>query len=210
MSAPHHRALAPLRPLHYGAILADPPWSYRLYSAKGHAKSPHAQYRCTPMRELVELPVGQLAAPDCALIMWATAPMLPDALLLMRAWGFVFKTAGAWAKQSTTGAKLAFGTGYILRSAAEFFLVGTIGAPKVRSRSVRNLIVAPITQHSRKPDALHEMVERLFAGPYVELFARRARPGWDRWGDEAPADNTTAAACGSAAMATIPATETRA
>lgn len=133
---------------------------------------------------LAALPVSQLAAPDCALLMWATAPMLPDAINLMQAWDFTFKSAGCWAKQSKTGEKWAFGTGYCFRSAAEFFLLGTIGRPVICSRSVRNLIVAPVREHSRKPEGQYHMAEQLFAGPYLELFARQSRPGWDSWGNE--------------------------
>lgn len=173
-----------LRMFGYGAILADPPWYFRNFSAKGEAKNPVAHYACMDTAQIAALPVNQLAAPDCALLMWATAPMLPDALALMTAWGFTFKSAGAWAKQSSTGDKWAFGTGYCFRSAAEFYLLGTIGKPKVRSRSVRNLIVAPTREHSRKPGKLHGDVESLYAGPYLELFAREARPGWDAWGNE--------------------------
>lgn len=174
-----------LRPLSYGCILADPPWYFRNFSAKGEAKNPVAHYDCMDTASLGALPVSQLAAPDCALLMWATAPMLPDAVALMAAWGFTFKSAGAWAKQSSTGNAWAFGTGYCFRSAAEFFLLGTIGKPKVQSRSVRNLIVAPVREHSRKPEAQYEMAETLFAGPYLELFSRAARPGWSAFGDEA-------------------------
>lgn len=173
-----------LAPLRAGVILCDPPWAYRLYSDKGAAKAPQAHYACMDAASLAALPVNHLAAPDCALLMWATAPMLPNAMALMRAWGFQYKTAGAWAKQSRTGAAWAFGTGYCFRSAAEFFLLGTLGRPKVRSRSVRNLIVAPVREHSRKPPALHQMAEQLYDGPYVELFAREARPGWSCWGNE--------------------------
>jgi N6-adenosine-specific RNA methylase IME4 len=110
--------------------------------------------------------------------------MLPDALRLMQAWGFAFKSAGAWAKQSSSGEKWAFGTGYCFRSAAEFFLLGAIGKPRVLSRSIRNLIVAPVREHSRKPDDLHRAAEALYAGPYCELFAREGRPGWDVWGNQ--------------------------
>jgi N6-adenosine-specific RNA methylase IME4 len=172
-----------LAPLRYGVILADPPWAYKLYSAKGEAKSAQAHYPCMGQDELAALPVDKLAAPDCALLMWATAPMIREAIALMTAWGFTYKTMGPWAKQSSTGAAWAFGTGYCFRSAAEFFLLGTLGRPKVRSRSVRNLIVAPVREHSRKPDQLHAMAEALYAGPYVELFARERRPGWDVWGN---------------------------
>lgn len=173
-----------LRLFTYGAILADPPWRFELYSSKGEEKSPQAQYACMSTPEIAALPVNHLAAPDSALVMWGTFPMLPDLLALMKAWGFTFKTGGAWAKQSSTGAKWAFGTGYVLRSAAELFVIGTIGKPQQRSRSERNLIVAPIREHSRKPEAMHGMIERLYPGPYLELFARERRPGWDAWGNQ--------------------------
>jgi N6-adenosine-specific RNA methylase IME4 len=91
---------------------------------------------------------------------------------------------GAWAKQSRTGQAWAFGTGHVLRSAAEFWLIGTVGRPRVLAHDERNLIVAPVREHSRKPDALHGKLERLYGGPRCELFAREAREGWSAWGDE--------------------------
>lgn len=129
-----------LVPMRYGRIIADPPWYFANYSAAGEEKNPVAHYACMDLDAIKALPVGHLAAPDCALLMWATFPMLPQALETMRAWGFTYKTGGAWGKLSKTGAKVAFGTGYVLRSAAELFLIGTIGKPKIRSASVRNLI----------------------------------------------------------------------
>jgi N6-adenosine-specific RNA methylase IME4 len=173
-----------LRRHHYGAILADPPWRFLNRSSKGEAKNPVAHYPCVRTGDLAALPVVQLAAPDCALLMWATAPMLDQAIALMASWGFTFKSAGAWAKQSSTGSAWAFGTGYCFRSAAEFYLLGAIGKPRVLSRSIRNLIVAPTREHSRKPDQLHDDVQRLYAGPYAELFGRQRRPGWDVWGND--------------------------
>jgi N6-adenosine-specific RNA methylase IME4 len=169
---------------HFGAILADPPWYFANYSAKGEAKNPIAHYDCMTLPALQTLPVAHLAKPDCALIMWATAPMLPEALSLMGIWGFVFKTAGCWAKESKAGEKVAFGTGYIFRSASEFYLVGTIGKPAIKSRSVRNLIWEPVREHSRKPDQIYANIETLFDGPYLDLFSRQTRPGWVSWGDE--------------------------
>lgn len=169
----------------YGAIILDCPWRFSNYSAKGEAKNPSAHYTCMSLDELKAMPVRDLAKPDCGMIMWATAPLLPEAIELMLAWGFTFKTAGAWAKQSSTGRKWAFGTGYCFRSAAEFFLLGTMGKPKIQSRSVRNLMVAPVRQHSRKPDDQYAMVEQLFEGPYAEVFSRANRDGWDSFGDEA-------------------------
>ena len=173
-----------LKPLHYRAILCDPPWRFTLRSAKGEDKSPQAHYRCMPLNELSAMPVGQLAAPDAIMVMWATFPMLREAIQLMASWGFTYKTGGSWAKQSSTGKKWAFGTGYILRSAAEPYLFGTIGSPSYNSASVRNLIVAPVREHSRKPDDMHPMIEQLVEGPYLELFSRTDRPGWTSWGDE--------------------------
>lgn len=173
-----------LRPLSYGGILADPAWSYDNWSAAGEAKNPKAHYACMSLDAIKALPVSHLAAGDCLLVMWATAPMLPQGIETMTAWGFRFVTAGAWAKQSRTGEKWAFGTGYVLRSAAEFFLVGALGKPAYQARNIRNLLVAPVREHSRKPDHMHRMVEALVPGPYLELFARERRPGWDAWGNE--------------------------
>ncbi|VXC80226.1 MT-A70 family methyltransferase [Sphingomonas sp. 8AM] len=173
-----------LVPQRYGVILADPPWRFLNRSAAGEKKNPVAHYPCLTTAQLAALPVARLAAPDCALIMWATAPLLHRAIELMGQWGFTFKSAGAWAKQSSTGDRWAFGTGYVFRSAAEFYLVGTIGKPRVQSRSIRNLLVAPVREHSRKPDQMHADVERLYAGPYAELFGRQRRPGWDVWGND--------------------------
>lgn len=175
---------APLRAASYGVILADPPWRFANFSEKGEGRNPSAHYPCMSIDALTRLPVDQLAAPDCALIMWATAPLLHRAIALVDEWGFEFKTAGAWAKRSSADRGWAFGTGYVYRSAAEFYLVGTRGRPRVRSRSVRNLIVAPVREHSRKPDQMHADIEALYAGPYVELFARQRRPGWDCWGND--------------------------
>lgn len=173
-----------LTPLKYGVILSDPPWYFKNYSPKGEAKNPLAHYDCMPMADIKALPVSHLAAPDCALVMWATAPCLPDAIATMAAWGFLFKSAGAWAKQSSTGKKWAFGTGYCYRSAAEFWLLGTLGNPRQRVRNVRNLIIAPIREHSRKPEQMRTDIERLWYGPYAELFSRSNAKGWDSWGNE--------------------------
>ena len=171
----------------YGAraILADPPWKFENYSAKGERKGAQASYSCMPLDEIQALPVLDLANPaGCVLIMWATAPMLPQAIDTMACWGFKFVSAGAWAKQGSIGTKWSFGTGYWYRSAAEFWLLGRIGKPHSRCRSIRNLIAAPVREHSRKPAEMRAMIERQFAGPYLELFAREPSPGWMTWGNE--------------------------
>lgn len=169
----------------YSLILADPPWRFATRSDKGLSKSPQAHYDCMSLDDIKALPVAEIAAPDCLLMMWATAPMLPQALEVMTAWGFAFKTMGAWAKQSKTGRKWAFGTGYILRSASEPFIIGTRGNPKTATKSIRNLIVAPVREHSRKPDCARTNLEQMIpTGRRLEMFARESAEGWDAWGNE--------------------------
>jgi N6-adenosine-specific RNA methylase IME4 len=169
----------------YGAILADPPWRFRTWNETNQTKSARQHYDLMTQKQMKGLPVGALAAEDCMLVMWAVQPMLDQAFDLMKAWGFRYKTAGAWAKQSSTGAKWSFGTGYILRCSAEFYLIGARGHPRPAVRNVRNLIVAPVREHSRKPDQMHADIERMFpAVRRAELFCRQRRPGWDAWGNQ--------------------------
>jgi N6-adenosine-specific RNA methylase IME4 len=164
-----------------GVVLADPPYSFDTYSPKGWGKSAHAHYPCMKLDEIKVLPVADLVAPDCVLVLWSTQVHLLHAIAVLHAWGFVFKTMGAWAKQTRTGRCWQFGTGYLLRSATEPFLIGTRGRPRQLSHSSRNLIVAPVREHSRKPDAIYELIDATWPGPYVELFARHWRLGWRQW-----------------------------
>ena len=186
---------APLTPYKYGAIVADPAWAYAMRSDKGHEKSPEAHYETMPLDAIKALPVRDLAAPDCLLVLWSTWPHLAQAIEVMATWGFTFKTGGAWIKRTATG-KTAFGTGYLLRSASEPFLIGTIGSPKIRSRSQRNvietiedfpsLVDAVRREHSRKPAEMRDIVaERLLPDQFAcELFAREPWPGHEVWGNE--------------------------
>jgi N6-adenosine-specific RNA methylase IME4 len=177
---------SPLKQLHYGVILADPPWRYETRSTKGQEKSPSRHYKTMSFDEIAYLPVHMLAADDSMLVLWTSAPHLKESIEIMEDWGFDFVTAGAWAKQSKTGEKWAFGTGFVYRSAAEFYLVGKIGNPRIAVKNIRNLIIAPVREHSRKPDEMHEQIERMFPDvPRCELFGRQRRPGWDVFGDEA-------------------------
>lgn len=174
-----------LQPQAYRLILCDPPWSFQNWSAKGEKKNPNQHYPCMTLAEIQALPVSLLADPTgCALVLWATSPLLDAAMDTLKGWKFAFKGAGAWGKRSSTGRKWAFGPGYIQRSTAEFWLIGTIGKPERRSRSVRNFIEAPVREHSRKPEQMREDCERLWRGPYAELFARSRREGWASWGLE--------------------------
>lgn len=140
-----------------------------------------------PTADIAALPVGELALPDCWLWLWATYPMLDDARYVLGAWGFRYVTGGTWTKVGRSG-KLAMGTGKILRCAAEPYLIGRRGAPRVHSKGVRNAILAPRREHSRKPDEAYRNAERAF-GPArrADLFSRETRPGWEAFGDQAGA-----------------------
>jgi N6-adenosine-specific RNA methylase IME4 len=136
------------------------------------------------LAEIMALPVGDIARPDCALILWTPWTHIPQALAVMAAWGFAYESGGTWAKRSKTGRSWAFSTGYIMRGACEPFLIGTRGRLRFVSRSERNLIVPPVGRHSQKPDEMHEALERLRpGGRWAEVFAIERRPGWDCWGD---------------------------
>ncbi|GAB5431266.1 MAG: MT-A70 family methyltransferase [Epibacterium sp.] len=167
----------------YGLIMADPPWSYENWSAKGDHKNASAKYDCIGLDDIKGMQVGHLAAESCVLWLWATNPLLDKAFEVMEAWGFQFKTAGHWSKK-TSGGKQAFGTGYILRCAGEPFLIGTVGNPKT-ARNVRSVIEGPVREHSRKPEEAFAAAEALCGDvPRLELFSRQERTGWDVFGNE--------------------------
>jgi N6-adenosine-specific RNA methylase IME4 len=177
---------------HFGAGILDPGWSFGTWSPLGRGKCADQQYRCDPLEAIKALPVGSLFKPDAAIALWWPQYAVHWVPEVLRAWGFEPRTTGAWAKQSSTGRKWAFGQGKIFRCACELYTIGVRGNPKVRSRSVRNLIVAPVRAHSVKPDQLHADMMKLYAGPHVELFARRHYPGWTCWGDQLPVESPPA------------------
>lgn len=175
---------------HFQAIVADPPWRFASWSDKGEGKSASQHYDVMTLDDIKALPVGDLSAPDCMLFMWVVDPMLPHAFEVLDAWGFTYKTkAFTWAKTTRKSSlswlpKWHFGMGYYTRGNPEDCLLATRGKPKRIGRGVRQLIVSPVREHSRKPDEALERVEQLVAGPYVELFSRTARPGWASWGNQ--------------------------
>lgn len=192
--------ISELPPLSYDVILADPPWLYKLRSSAGEAKSPQAQYDCMPVAEIAALPVGQLARGNCLCVMWTTWPMLcgadPAPQHVMRAWGFVPSTGGAWFKR-TAADRQSLGPGYVMRSTCEPFVIGRMGRPQIKAQP-GNLetfedgaaIIAPVRGHSRKPDTMYDWIEKLLphARRGLELFARQRWKGdrirWDCWGRE--------------------------
>jgi N6-adenosine-specific RNA methylase IME4 len=172
----------------YGAILADPPWSFRNWSAKGTGRNAVSHYDCLDFSALAKLPVGDLAADDCALFLWATDPLLPRALELIDRWGFEYKTVAFYWVKLNSAAKgetdYFTGLGYWTRANPEQCLLATRGKPSRRAKDVRRLVVERRREHSRKPENVRERIERLVAGPYLEMFARDTKAGWDCWGDQ--------------------------
>lgn len=164
----------------FAAILADPPWRFRTWSETNQRKSASRHYPLMTLDEIKALPMGECAAADCALFLWVIQPMLPQAMAVLEAWGFEFKTvAFVWDKGR-------IGLGYWTRAETEQCWLATRGNPKRRPEAtcVRQKIVARPREHSRKPDETHARIERLVAGPYLELFGRQQRPGWTVWGNE--------------------------
>jgi N6-adenosine-specific RNA methylase IME4 len=173
-----------LIPNQYQGILADPPWNFENYSAKGEAKNAKAQYDCMSLADIKALPVADLAARDCYLFLWATNPMLDQCMDTLKAWGFKFVTAGTWVKTTKHG-KLAFGPGYVRRSTNEPYLIGKRGKPSPGSRSIRSVIMSEAREHSRKPPEMRAEIESTCPGvPLCELFAREPWPGNDVWGND--------------------------
>ena len=182
----------------YGAILADPPWQFNsLWGGRPKkiggnypSRAIEAHYETMRTSDICALPIADMAAEDCVLFLWGCWPRMPDAIQVIDAWGFTYKTcAFCWVK----GRSLPLfpddfhdkmGLGYWTRANSEFCLLATRGKPKRLATDVRQVIKAPLRQHSRKPDDQYERIQRLVDGPYLELFARQKWPGWDSWGNE--------------------------
>jgi N6-adenosine-specific RNA methylase IME4 len=165
-------------------VLADPPWTFKTFSEKGKDRSAEKHYSTMSVQEIEALPVKSIAADDAVLFLWFCWPSLEAAQRVVSAWGFTYKTcAFSWTKVAADGAPV-MGTGYWTRSNNESCLLATRGRPKRLNADVRQAILAPRREHSRKPDCVHERIERLVPGPRLELFARQSRPEWTTWGRE--------------------------
>lgn len=190
---------------HYRAILADPPWAFQTWWSGRSNKLPSPKNKFSyPSRasvpayevmredELNSLPVSDLAADDCVLFLWICWPVLEQALRTIKAWGFEYKTCGfCWVKGHAGQIEMFqddidpyMTLGYWTRSNSEVCLLATRGKPKRLDAGIKQAIIQPRRQHSRKPDCVHDRIERLVAGPYLELFARALHAGWDVYGNE--------------------------
>lgn len=187
----HHR--------YYGAIAVDTPSKFKSFTAIQSQnwnswRDNERHYDVMPFADLAALPVKELAAPTgCHLFLWTSGPFLPQALELMQAWGFKYSTrAFTWIKTKPmrdpsdplTESDFHVGLGLTVRHQTELVLLARRGNCRRQAKDVREIIVAPRREHSRKPDEFFYRVERYCAGPYVDLFARERRPGWDAFGLE--------------------------
>jgi N6-adenosine-specific RNA methylase IME4 len=170
----------------FDVIYADPPWEYPGSTIKGV----EAHYDPLSISAIGKLPVEELAAKDCALLLWTTGPHLSNALTVMKNWGFKYKTMFfVWVKLNKKDNEvISNGAGWYTKPQTEFVLLGTKGHVLKHRRSckVKQTIFAPRREHSRKPTEAYEMIEEYFGKDLnrIELFARNERAGWTSWGTE--------------------------
>lgn len=170
--------LTVLGPVKYDLLYADPPWQYDFVETQERAIE--NQYPTMTVEAICALPVGGIMRDDCVLFLWATAPKLPEALRVMEAWGFQYRTQMAWVKDRV-------GMGYYVRNQHELLLIGKRGDVPVPRETARpsSVIHAPRTEHSRKPRDFYEVLEAMYPElDKVELFCRQPRQGWAVWGLE--------------------------
>lgn len=181
----------------FNVIVADPPWMYQKNSGingpgDGAPGIAEREYPTMTGDQIASLPVSDLAADDAHVFMWTTNPKMfggrhtpQTAAELLAAWGFEFRTLLTWVKTTKVGEVSGGGMGHYFRGATEHIAYGTRGRARIEpSRRLPNVIMAPATGHSRKPEAFFDLVEATCDGPYLELFARRPRLGWSAWGNE--------------------------
>jgi N6-adenosine-specific RNA methylase IME4 len=161
----------------YATLLADPPWDIQQHRAKGAG----THYPVLSVAHLTALPVARTAAPDAHLWLWVTNASLWAGKQVMEAWGFSYRSILTWVKPR-------LGLGNYLRNQTEHLLFGIRGQAPIRFRSQGSWLYAPVQEHSHKPEEQYAIIERCSPGPYLELFARRRRPGWHAWGNEIDSD----------------------
>jgi len=182
----------------YDVILADPPWHFKVWNEEsGSGRSASQHYPIMSIEDICALPVKDLAAENCALFLWTTWPTIFKYVpQVLDAWGFTYRTeAWVWIKPThgyhpaADKAPWAMGTGYYTRANSEPCLIAVKGSMPVADHGIVGIIEALRRAHSQKPEEQYKMIERLYPGKrYLELFARKSRPGWDVWGNEVESD----------------------
>ena len=173
----------------YRTIYADPPWQFQNRTGKVDPEHRRlARYETMKLEDIKNLPVAELAAEKSHLYLWVPNALLPEGLEVMKAWGFEYKTNIIWEKVRHDGKPDGRGVGFYFRNVTEILLFGIRGEKNRTldpARSQVNLIRSIKIEHSRKPDEIIPIIEACSPGPYLELFARGDRSGWDMWGDQA-------------------------
>jgi N6-adenosine-specific RNA methylase IME4 len=172
----------------YATILADPPW--RFLNRTGKVAPEHkrlSRYDTLSLEEIKQIPVQSVAGSKSHLYLWVPNALLPDGLEVMKAWGFTYKSNLIWHKVRKDGGPDGRGVGFYFRNTTELVLFGIRGSMRTLDpgRSQVNIIRTQKQEHSRKPDELYELIERCSPAPFLEIFARGKRKGWDVFGDQA-------------------------
>ena len=174
----------------YNIIYADPPWSYQ--NGGVPQGGVNAQYKTMKLQDIKDLPIDEISEDISVLFMWATFPQLQEALEVIKAWGFTYKTLGfSWIKTNKNNGEPFFGIGYYAKSNCEVCLMATKGKAHslVKSNKVSSVLIHKRTKHSKKPDIVAEKIVELFGDiPRIELFARDKKEGWDVFGNEVESD----------------------
>ncbi|ODU40325.1 MAG: S-adenosylmethionine-binding protein [Thiobacillus sp. SCN 63-374] len=172
----------------FSTILADPPWQFANRTGKMAPEHKRLnRYQTMSLREICEIPVQLAADTPSHLYLWVPNALLPEGLEVMRAWGFTYKTNLIWHKVRKDGEPDGRGVGFYFRNTTEVVLFGVRGAMRTLQpgRTQVNIVKSMKQEHSRKPDRFYDLIEACSPGPYLELFARGARPGWQVWGNQA-------------------------
>jgi N6-adenosine-specific RNA methylase IME4 len=170
----------------YQIIYADPPWSISATAQIPSGRPTSRPYVAMRMIDIFDLPVSKIADDNCVLMLWATAPLLPEALYTIKAWGFEYKTIGfTWVKKNKKSDSWFWGMGWWTRSNPEYLLLATKGNPKRVAKNIHSVLDDRIGSHSEKPGRVRELIIKLCGDvPKIELFAREKTAGWDVWGNE--------------------------
>jgi N6-adenosine-specific RNA methylase IME4 len=177
----------------YSTILADPPWQFQNRTGKMAPEHKRLlRYPTMELKEILELPVPRLAAAKSHLYLWVPNALLQEGLKVMEAWGFTYKSNLVWYKVRKDGGPDGRGVGFYFRNVTELVLFGVRGSMRTLQpgRTQVNLLFTRKREHSRKPDEFYDIIEACSPGPYLELFARFRRAGWDQWGNEDVEENS--------------------
>ena len=169
----------------YHTLVADPPWHYELRKDDETHRS-RAPYGTMSVAELMNMPVGLWAENDAHLYLWTTNAYMAEAHQIAKSWGFDVKTIITWLKGRIHGGRLVehMGTGNYYRGSTEHIIFARRGKLEVRNHDATTAFIAPRGEHSEKPAAFYDMVERMSPGPYLDVFARKQRFNWDTFGNE--------------------------